>query len=253
MPADRENAANTHMLNRLYVLFIKRALDMVFAAAALVVLSPLLAVIAVLVWLQMKPPALFQQVRPGRKNAAGQETLFTLYKFRTMTNRRDAHGTLLPDAHRLTGFGKLLRTLSLDELPELWNILIGDMSFVGPRPQLVRDMVFMTGEQRQRHSVRPGLTGLAQINGRNNILWEDKLAYDLQYIRRITFLGDMKIILITILRVFKAENINDTGMATAQDLGDYLLESGKITQAEYRLRQQEALSILEGRSACSKH
>lgn len=236
---------------RLYNLLWKRLLDIILSAAALALLSPVLLIISLLVLAQMKPPVLFSQVRPGRKDAGGQERLFTLYKFRTMTNTRDAGGKLLPDADRLTGFGKLLRNTSLDELPELWNILKGDMSFIGPRPQLVRDMVFMSQAQRQRHTVRPGLSGLAQINGRNDIPWEDKLAYDLQYIQKQSFLLDIKIFLMTLLKVFKAEDISQEGMATAEDLGDYLLQSGKITQDEYTLRQQEALSLLERRSACS--
>ena len=169
-----------------------------------------------------------------------------------MTDRRDTGGKLLPDEDRLPRFGKALRKTSLDELPELWNILKGDMSFVGPRPLLVRDMVFMTDEQRGRHDVRPGLSGLAQINGRNCIEWEDKLDYDLRYVRRISFLGDVKILLITVCKVFKTESISCEGMATAEDLGDYLLRSAKVTQDQYRTLQQEALSILEGRYTCSK-
>lgn len=233
--------------NRLYRLYLKRLMDILLAAAALLALSPLLILLAVLIRFQLGSPVLFRQRRPGRMDAAGQETLFTLRKFRSMTDKRDSGGNLLPDADRLTRFGKLLRKTSLDELPELWNILAGDMSIVGPRPQLVRDMVFMTPEQRKRHTVRPGLSGLAQVNGRNGILWEDKLSFDLQYIRRITFTQDIKIILKTILKVFKTESVTAAGMATAEDLGDYLLRTGAITKDTYQKRQQEALSILEGR------
>ena len=233
-------------MNRLYVLYVKRFLDIVLSATALAALSPVLGIVALLVALKLKPPVLFKQVRPGRMDAAGRETLFTLYKFRTMTNERNGSGALLPDRVRLTRIGKTLRNTSLDELPELWNILKGDMSFVGPRPQLVRDMVFMTQQQRGRHAVRPGLTGLAQISGRNDIPWEDKLACDLQYVRRITFFGDALIVFKTIGKVIRSENVSQGGMATAEDLGDDLLKRGKITADEYRLRQQEALSILEG-------
>ena len=239
--------------NRLYPLFFKRLMDIVLAAAALIVLSPLLLLLTVLVRFKLGSPVLFRQLRPGRMDAAGQETLFTLCKFRSMTDQRDSSGNPLPDADRLTRFGQLLRKTSLDELPELWNILKGDMSIVGPRPQLVRDMVFMTEEQRKRHTVRPGLSGLAQVNGRNGILWEDKFRYDLQYIRRMTFMQDIRIILKTLLKVFKTESVASEGMATAEDLGDYLLRTGKIPEDTYRQRQRDALSILEGRSAWKRH
>lgn len=237
---------------RLYLAFFKRFLDVVLSAVALVVLSPLLGIVALLVRFKLGSPVLFAQIRPGQKDASGQEKLFTLHKFRSMTNERDLNGKLLPDEDRLTRFGSMLRKTSLDELPELWNIIRGDMSIIGPRPQLVRDMVFMTEEQRKRHIVRPGLSGLAQINGRNCIQWEDKLSYDLQYVWRITFLGDLKIALITILKVFKTESISFEGMATAEDFGDYLLRSGKVMSDIYYAQQQEALSILEGGRPCSK-
>ena len=162
------------------------------------------------------------------------EKIFTLYKFRTMTDEKDKQGNLLPDSQRLTKFGKFLRSTSLDELPELVNIVKGDMSIVGPRPLLVRDMIFMNEEQRKRHSVRQGLTGLAQVNGRNNITWEKKLDYDLEYIQNITFIVDFKIILETILKVFRKEDINTDGMDTAEDLCDYLLRTKQITEEEYR-------------------
>ena len=163
-----------------------------------------------------------------------------------MTDAKDEQGNLLPDEIRLTKFGKLLRSTSLDELPELFNILKGDMSIVGPRPQLVRDMVFMTDIQRKRHSVRQGLTGLAQVNGRNNITWEEKINYDLQYIDRITFINDCKILLNTILKVFKREDISTNGMETAEDLGDYLLKNQNINLIDYQTKQKEALQILKG-------
>ena len=157
------------------------------------VLTPVLLIVAVLVRTKLGSPVIFCQERPGK-----DEKIFKMYKFRSMTDPRDENGELLPDEVRLTKFGRALRSTSLDELPELWNIFKGDMSIVGPRPQLVRDMVFMTPEQRLRHTVMPGLTGLAQVSGRNAISWEDKLATDLRYIRRITFLGDVKIVLLTV-------------------------------------------------------
>ena len=156
-----------------------------------------------------------------------------------MTDKKDENGNLLPDEQRLTKFGKALRSTSLDELPELINILKGDMAIVGPRPQLIKDMLFMTKEQRRRHSVRQGLTGLAQISGRNNISWEEKINYDLKYIDRITFYGDLKIILKTAEKVFKKEDIETEGMETAEDLCDYLLRTGKINIEEYKEKIKE--------------
>ena len=176
-----------------YARYIKRILDVLLSGCALIVLSPVLLIVAVLVRTKLGSPVIFCQERPGK-----DEKIFKMYKFRSMTDARDENGELLPDEVRLTKFGRALRSTSLDELPELWNIFKGDMSIVGPRPQLVRDMVFMTPEQRLRHTVMPGLTGLAQVSGRNAISWEDKLATDLRYIRRITFLGDVKIVLLTV-------------------------------------------------------
>ena len=191
--------------------------------------------------MKLGSPVLFKQARPGKN-----EKIFNMYKFRTMTDDRDEAGDLLPDEIRLTSFGKWLRSTSLDELPELFNILKGDMSFVGPRPLLVRDMVFMTEQQRERHSVRQGLTGLAQINGRNNILWQDKLEWDAKYIREITFLGDLKIILQTIHTAFiKREGITDGDMATAEDFGEYLLRTGVISEEYYNQKQDEAKGLLK--------
>ena len=165
-----------------------------------------------------------------------------------MTCERDAAGNMLPDEQRLTRYGKLLRSTSLDELPELINILKGDMSIVGPRPQLVRDMVFMTPEQRVRHSVRPGLTGLAQIGGRNNISWEEKFQYDLQYINSgITLLGDIKIIFMTVWKVFRREDIVREGTVSDMDFGDWLLENGSVTREDYDTKQEEAKELLSVR------
>lgn len=202
-----------------------------------------LAIVAILVRVKLGSPVLFKQPRPGK-----DEKIFNLYKFRTMTDERDAEGNLLPDDVRLTKFGKALRATSLDELPEVFNIIKGEMAIIGPRPQLVRDMVFMTPEQRHRHDVRPGLSGLAQVNGRNAIAWDDKLAFDLKYIEQVTFRGDIAIFFKTIAKAFvKQEGITENGMATAADYGDYLLAEGRVTREEYVSRQNEAKLLLEAR------
>lgn len=226
-----------------YARRVKRKLDIVLSGGAIIVLSPVLAVTALMVCKKLGSPVLFTQLRPGKG-----EKIFKMYKFRTMTDERDAEGNLLPDEVRLTEFGQFLRSTSLDELPELFNILKGDMSIVGPRPQLVRDMVFMTKEQRRRHKAAQGLTGLAQVNGRNNISWEDKLAYDQKYVKHITFLGDLGIILRTVGNVLKKEDINTDGMATAEDYGDYLLRTGQIDRETYEKKQRIARKICEKNS-----
>lgn len=212
----------------MYAKYIKRILDFVLSLLAIIVLSPLMLIVWILVRIKLGKPAIFKQQRPGK-----DEKIFTLYKFRTMTDQKDENGDLLPDEQRITKLGKMLRSTSLDELPELWNILKGDMAIVGPRPQLIKDMLFMTDEQRKRHTVRQGLTGLAQINGRNNITWEEKIAYDLKYIEKITFADDLKIILKTVRKVFKKEDISTDGMETAEDLCDYLLRTGNVSKEEY--------------------
>lgn len=212
----------------MYAKYFKRMLDFILSLIALIILSPILLIVAILVRIKLGSPIIFKQQRPGKN-----EKIFTLYKFRTMTDKKDENGNLLPDSERLTKFGKLLRSTSLDELPELINILKGDMAIVGPRPQLIKDMVFMTEEQRKRHLVRQGLTGLAQVNGRNNITWEEKLDYDLKYIDNITFINDLKIVLKTVRKVFKREDIDTDGMETAEDLGDYLLRTNRINKKEY--------------------
>ena len=223
----------------IYARYIKRILDVLLSGCALVVLSPVLLIVAVLVRTKLGSPVIFCQERPGK-----DEKIFKMYKFRSMTDARDENGELLPDEVRLTRFGRALRATSLDELPELWNIFKGDMSIVGPRPQLVRDMVFMTPEQRLRHTVMPGLTGLAQVSGRNAISWEDKLATDLRYIRRITFLGDVKIVLLTVKKVFCREDISADGMDTAEDLGDYLLRTAQVSEEAYQELQAESKELL---------
>ena len=224
-----------------YARYIKRILDVLLSGCALIVLSPVLLIVAVLVRTRLGSPVIFCQPRPGK-----DEKIFKMYKFRSMTDARNENGELLPDEVRLTRFGRTLRSTSLDELPELWNIFKGDMSIVGPRPQLVRDMVFMTPEQRLRHTVMPGLTGLAQVSGRNAISWEDKLATDLRYIRRITFLGDVKIVLLTVKKVFCRENISADGMDTAEDLGDYLLRTAQVSEEVYQIIQAEGIELLTG-------
>ena len=223
----------------MYRKYGKRILDFLLASIALVILSPVFLVIAVLVRVKHGSPVLFVQKRPGK-----DERLIDVYKFRTMTDEKDGEGNLLPDDKRLTKFGAALRSTSLDELPELINVIKGDMSLVGPRPQLVRDMVFMTPEQRRRHSVLPGLTGLAQVNGRNAISWENKLNFDLEYLSRITFLGDMYIMLLTVKKVLGRADISQDGMATAEDFGDYLVNANIISEDDYAEKIRFAQELL---------
>ena len=223
----------------MYSKIFKRPMDLVLSVLAVSVLSPILLILIIIGAIAMKGNPFFTQQRPGK-----DEKIFRLIKFRTMTNERDENGNLLPDEVRLVPYGKFLRSTSLDELPELFNMIKGDMSIVGPRPQLVRDMVFMTEEQRTRHTVRPGLTGLAQCSGRNNMSWEKKFEYDLEYIKDITFLGDVKIILKTVVKVFQRDGITEEGMATAMDLGDYLLEKGEVEREQYDKLQAEAKELM---------
>jgi undecaprenyl phosphate N,N'-diacetylbacillosamine 1-phosphate transferase len=224
-----------------YKRYIKRPMDMILSLAAILVLSPVFLIVAILVRFKLGSPILFKQKRPGLN-----EKIFTIYKFRTMTDKKDEKGTLLPDDIRLTKFGRFLRSTSLDELPELFNILKGDMSIVGPRPQLVKDLVFMTPEQQKRHSVLPGLTGWAQVNGRNAVTWEKKLELDLEYIEDVTFLNDAKIVFLTIAKVFKREGISADGMDTAEDYGDYLLRLCRISQDEYYEALEKSKKLLAG-------
>ena len=228
----------------LYRQFFKRFYDFVLSLIAIVVLSPLLLILTIVGAIAMRGNPFFTQLRPGKKDKNGNEKIFRLIKFRTMSNKKDADGNLLPDAQRLNKYGKFLRSTSLDELGELINILKGDMSIVGPRPQLVRDMVFMTKEQRLRHKVRPGLTGLAQVNGRNAIAWEDKFKYDLQYIKRITLFRDIKILFQTVFKVLKRSDVVREGTVSDMDYGDYLLQELAITQEEYNEKQEEAGGLL---------
>lgn len=223
----------------MYAKYFKRPLDFFCALAAIFCLSPILVVLTILGAIKMRGNPFFTQPRPGK-----DEKIFKLIKFRTMTNQRDSAGNLLPDDVRLTAYGRFLRSTSLDELPELFNILKGDMAVIGPRPQLVRDMVFMTAEQRKRHTVRQGLSGLAQINGRNAVTWETKIGYDLEYVKHITFFGDVIIILATLGKVFKRDGITEDNCDTATDLADYLLAEGRITREEYNRGQAEAQSLI---------
>ena len=186
----------------MYRLFIKRLLDVVLSGVALILLSPVYLVLAILIRIKLGSPIIFHQERPGR-----DEKIFTLCKFRTMTDERDENGELLPDAVRLTKFGKLLRATSLDELPELWNIFKGDMSIIGPRPLLVSYLPYYTEEEKLRHTVRPGLTGLAQVSGRNFLDWDRRLQKDVEYVKNLSFLMDLKVIFMTVKVVLVKEDV----------------------------------------------
>ena len=230
----------------MYARFFKRVLDFIMSVTALIVLSPVLLILTIIGAIAMKGNPFFLQPRPGRKGKDGKEKIFKLIKFRTMSNAKDKAGNLLPDEKRLNKYGAWLRDTSLDELPELANIAAGHLALCGPRPFLVRDCVFMTDEQRRRHDVRPGLTGLAQVNGRNNITWEQKMEYDLQYIDRgITFVGDVKIILQTVGKVLKKSDTVREGTVSDVDFGDWLLVQGKVDRSEYEKKQEEARRVLD--------
>ena len=195
----------------MYSKFFKRLLDIVLSLLVIILFSWLYIIVAILVKFKLGSPVIFKQPRPGMN-----EKVFNMYKFRSMTDERDENGNLLPDDVRLTAFGKKLRATSLDELPELFNILKGDMSFVGPRPLLVKYLPLYNEEQRHRHDVRPGLTGWAQVNGRNLLSWEDKFEKDVYYVRNISFLFDLKIVLKTIAVVFRHNDINSATNATME-------------------------------------
>lgn len=197
---------------KMYDRLIKRMIDLVLSGIALLVLSPVYLILAVLVRVKLGSPVLFSQERPGKN-----EKVFRMYKFRSMTDARDANGDLLPDEERLTHFGAMLRATSLDELPELWNIFKGDMSIVGPRPLLVRYLPRYNERQRRRHEVRPGLTGWAQVNGRNAISWEQKFEYDVEYVEKESFLFDVKILFMTVGKVLHRSGISQEGSATMEE------------------------------------
>lgn len=205
------------MNNSIYVKYIKRILDIILALIFIALFFWLYILIAILVKINIGSPIIFKQVRPGKIGVDGKEKLFTLYKFRTMLNTVDKNGNLLSDELRLTKFGKMLRSTSLDELPEIFNILIGDMSFVGPRPLLVKYLPLYNEEQRKRHEIHPGLTGYAQINGRNAISWEEKFKYDLYYVNNVTFLFDIKILFSTVIKIILRSDINNAEDITMPD------------------------------------
>ena len=230
-----------------YEKYIKRILDIICSLLAIIVFCWLYLFIAIMVRIKMGSPVIFKQPRPGLIDPkTGKERIFDMYKFRTMTNETDLNGNLLPDEQRLPKFGKMLRATSLDELPEVFNILKGDMSVIGPRPQLVRDMVFMSDKQRMRHTVKPGLSGLAQVHGRNAITWEEKLDWDLKYIENVSFLGDLKLVFETVkVALVKREGITDGENATALDFGDALMKAGKVDEHTYNTLQEQAKMILE--------
>ena len=229
----------------MYAKFWKRFFDFTLSLLALIVLSPILLILTVVGAIAMRGNPFFVQPRPGKKGKDGREKIFYLIKLRSMSNKRGTNGELLPDDQRLGRYGALLRSTSLDELPSLVNIVLGQLAIVGPRPFLVRDCVFLTDEQRRRHDVRPGLTGLAQVNGRNNITWEQKFEYDLQYIDRgITFIGDLKIIIQTVGKVLKRSDTVREGTVSDMDYGDWLMMEGKVDQATYDEKQEEARELL---------
>ena len=205
-----------------YEKYFKRPIDFVCGLTAVIVFCWLYAIVAVLVRIKLGKPVLFTQDRPGK-----DEKIFKLYKFRTMTDKRDENGELLPDEVRLTKFGKLLRCTSLDELPEVFNIIKGDMSVVGPRPLLVKYLPYYTEEQRKRHTVRPGLTGYAQAHGRNLVSWDEKFQMDVNYTKKITFAGDVKIIFETVISVLKHEGISSETSATMESFIDYCKNTGR--------------------------
>ena len=207
----------------IYCRYIKRLLDILLSGCALVVLLPVLLIVAILVRIKLGSPVIFCQERPGK-----DEKIFRMYKFRSMTDERDEDGNLLPDEVRLTKFGRLLRSTSLDELPELWNIFKGDMSVVGPRPLLVKYLPLYNEEQHHRHDVRPGLTGLAQVSGRNAITWEEKFAHDIQYVENISLFLDLQIVILTVKKGLKHEGITSDSSAT--------MEEFKGTEREYSVR-----------------
>lgn len=200
----------------MYKKFIKRFLDLILSLMAFIILMPLMLIIFILVRVKLGKPAIFKQKRPGKN-----EKIFTLYKFRTMTDEKDEDGKLLPDEKRLTKFGKILRSTSLDELPELINIIKGDMSIVGPRPLAVCYLPYYNEQEKHRHDVMPGLTGLAQINGRNNISWEERFKYDIQYVNELTLKNDILIILKTVKKVLKKQDVTVRGTGTVVDFDEY--------------------------------
>lgn len=227
----------------LYTLFFKRFFDIVLSGLALIVLSPIFLIVSIISRIKMGKGVILNNVstyRPGKNNK-----IFKLYKYRSMIEAYDENGNLLPDKDRITKYGKMLRKTSLDELPQLWNIFKGDMSIVGPRPKLVKDMVFYSEEQNIRGLVRPGLTGLAQVNGRNNATWEEIFEYDKYYVQHCSLWLDIKILFKTVVKVFKKSDIVETDKTKqAYYYGDYLLESGVVTKEEYNSKQELAKELI---------
>lgn len=207
----------------IYKKYFKRPMDFTLALGALILLSPIFLIASLLVRINLGTPVIFKQKRPGK-----DEQIFTIYKFRTMTDDMDKNGVLLPNSMRLTKFGRFLRSTSLDELPELINILKGDMSFIGPRPLAIEYLPYYTEQERKRHSVRPGLSGLAQINGRNTVSWEERFIYDLEYVNKTTFLSDIKIIIKTMIKVIKRVDIGESGVDTPIDFDQYRREKLEV-------------------------
>ncbi len=230
----------------MYARFWKRFFDFILSLLALIVLSPVLLILIVVGAIAMRGNPFFVQPRPGKKGKDGREKIFYLIKLRSMNNKRGENGDLLPDDQRLGKYGAWLRSTSLDELPEPVNIVSGRLSICGPRPFLIRDVVFMSDEQRRRHDVRPGLTGLAQVSGRNNVTWEQKIEFDLEYIDRgITLVGDVKIILQTVGKVLKRSDTVREGTVSDMDFGDWLMIEGKVDQVTYDAKQKEARELLD--------
>lgn len=215
--ARTKTPAKPKIKDGIYRRYFKRPMDFVLALCAIIVLSPVFLIVALLVKINLGSPVIFKQQRPGLN-----EKIFTLYKFRTMTDERDENGELLPDSVRLTRFGKFLRSTSLDELPELFNILKGDMSFIGPRPLLVQYLPLYNDYQKRRHGMRPGLSGLAQVSGRNSLSWEEKFNLDVEYVNNVNFIEDLRILILTIIKVLKREGISSDKAATMEPfIGDH--------------------------------
>ena len=223
----------------MYRKFFKRLFDIILSLLAIIILSPLYIIISIFVLIFMGWPILFKQPRPGK-----DEKIFNMYKFRTMTNKKDKDGNLLPDDQRLPKFGKFLRSTSLDELPEMFCILFGKMSFIGPRPMLVKDMVFFNDKIMHRQDIMPGLTGWAQANGRNSLNWDERFKYDIYYVENVSFILDIKTIFKTIKTVLKREGIGENESDLSMDYGDYLLKHKRITKKEYDEKQHQAIELI---------
>lgn len=234
-----------HRERGFYEKYTKRLLDIICSLLAIVTFFWLYIIIAIIVRIKMGSPVIFKQPRPGLIDPkTGKERIFDMYKFRTMTDERGPDGELLPDEQRLPKFGRWLRSTSLDELPEAFNILRGDMSVIGPRPQLVRDMVFMSDEYRMRHTATPGLSGLAQVNGRNAVTWEQKFKWDLKYIEHVSIWNDLKIVVVTVEKVL-GHSESSVELNVTDDYGDELLKTGRVSQEKYDALQAYARNLIK--------